>query len=132
MRSFEYKSEHEEGVKSIVTIVSVDETNGFMVLNYTETLTIDRETSLIADRTWGRKYRGSEDPVWFLQAKDGSFQPVLDRSLVDENVRLTWIRNPPAMLKSNRIHKVAKTYVDFTNYGAWREKMKFATNQLVN
>mgnify|MGYP001591575953 CR=1 FL=1 len=57
MTTYESKSEHEEGVKSFVTIVLIDN-NGAITFNHRKTITTGRAdnqvTKIVADRTWRR------------------------------------------------------------------------------
>lgn len=135
MTTHEFESDVEKGLKSLVTVVSIDPENGSTILNIVKTLTVGRfpnaSTSIVANRTWRRAVRGTEDPVWFMQAADGTWHPVIDRDLVDEEVRLTWIRHVVPIKKGDKSRlKLKKTYVDTTNYSQWRDKLRAAQQQV--
>jgi hypothetical protein len=116
-------------VKTHVQIVSVDNKTGVMILIEQTTITTgvgkNMETSLLSEHTYRRAPRGSVEPVWELRATDGSWHP-LEKHEVKVEVREAWVMHSVPISKREKVVKEKKTYVDITNYGNWREKMRQA------
>jgi hypothetical protein len=128
MSTYEYKNGN---VKVFVETVSLD-TEGTMTLSYRELITVgvgkNQEVHEGATRQYRRRERGSPEPKWDIM-NAGGWTPI-DSGLVDVEVRRTWVSHNIPIKKSDKAGKVKKEYVDITNYARWKERMKWAREEL--
>lgn len=130
MSTYQYK---QGSTTMFVEVVSLDK-DGRMTLKYNEVISTgvgkNLEIHQGPKRFWRRAERGSPEPVWELQASDGSWHPV-QKHEVDTEVRMTWVSHNVEIKKSNK-GKVKKKYVDLTNYAHWKERMGWARDTMLN
>ena len=128
MSTYEYN--HSPGVKVFVETLGIDK-EGTMTLSYKEIITVgvgkNQEVHEGATRQYRRRERGSPEPKWDIMSA-GSWQPI-ESSMVDTEVRQTWVAANVEIKRSDKKGKVVKQYVDITNYAQWRERIKWAREE---
>lgn len=128
MSIYEYKNGN---VKVHVETLSVDKA-GTMTLSYRELITVgvakNQEVHEGATRQYRRRERGSPEPKWDIM-NAGGWTPI-ESALVDVEVRRTWVSHNIPIKRSDKVGKIKKQYVDITNYAHWKERMKWAREEL--